>query len=167
VPGQTGIRIVNADILKVKADVPESYSGVVAQGNKVIILVPDASDSLTTNLTFAAKVIDPTSRSFAIEVKLPERKTLRPNMTAILKIASYTKNNAIVVPVKAIQKSETGDFVFVNNNGVAKKLIVKAGATYGGQTEILSGLKIGDALITAGASDIEDGDRIKVLAPGN
>ncbi|MES2279409.1 MAG: efflux RND transporter periplasmic adaptor subunit [Bacteroidota bacterium] len=166
-PGQTGIRIVNADVLKVKADVPESYSGVVAQGNKVQILVPDANDSLVTNLTFAAKVIDPTSRSFAIEVKLPERKTLRPNMTAILKIASYTKNAAIVIPVKAIQKSETGDFVFVNNNGVAKKVIVKAGETYGGQTEILSGLKVGDALVTDGASDLEDGDRIKVLASGN
>lgn len=166
-PGQTGIRIVNADVLKVKADVPESYSGAVAQGNKVKILVPDANDSLTTNLTFAAKVIDPTSRSFAIEVKLPERKTLRPNMTAILKVASYTKSNAVVIPVKSIQKSENGDFVFLNNNGIAKKVIVKAGATYGGQTEILSGLKAGDVLVTDGASDIEDGDKIKVLETAN
>jgi membrane fusion protein (multidrug efflux system) len=166
-PGQTGIRIVNADVLKVKADVPESYSGVVAQGNQVKILVPDANDSLTTNLTFAAKVIDPTSRSFAIEVRLPDRKTLRPNMTAILKIASYTKNNALVIPVKAIQKSETGDYVFVNNNGTAKKVVIKAGATYGGQTEILSGLKTGDVLVTDGATDIEDGDKIKVLQSGN
>jgi membrane fusion protein (multidrug efflux system) len=165
-PGQTGIRIVNADVLKVKADVPESYSGAVAQGNQVKILVPDANDSLTTTLTFAAKVIDPTSRSFAIEVRLPDRKTLRPNMTAILKIASYTKNNAVVIPVKAIQKSENGDFVFVNNNGVAKKVIVKVGATYGGQSEILSGLKTGDALVTDGATDIEDGDKIKVLEAG-
>lgn len=167
VPGQTGIRIVNADVLKVKADVPESYSGVVSQGNKVKILVPDANDSLVTNLTFAAKVIDPTSRSFAIEVKLPERKTLRPNMTAILKIASYTKNDAIVVPVKAIQKSETGDYVFLNNNGAAKKIVVKTGETYGGQIEILSGLKVGDVLVTDGASDIEDGDKIKATQAGN
>jgi len=166
-PGQTGIRIVNADILKVKADVPESNSGDVQQGNKVKILVPDANDSLTTTVTFAAKVIDPSSRSFAVEVKLPERKTLRPNMTAILKIASYNNGNAIVVPVKSIQKSENGDFVFVNNNGTAKKVTVKVGATYGGQSEILSGLKSGDSLVTDGASDIEDGDKIKVLASNN
>jgi membrane fusion protein (multidrug efflux system) len=163
-PGVTGIRIVNADILKVKADVPESYSGVVNQGNQVNVLVPDGNDSLTTTLTFAAKVIDPTSRSFAIEVKLPQRKTLRPNMTAILKIASYTNKTAIVIPVKSVQKSENGDFVFINNNGLAKKVNVKSGATYNGQTEILSGLKAGDSLITDGASDIEDGDKIKVLA---
>ncbi len=162
-PGSTGIRIVNADNLKVKADVPESYSGSVGTGNNVKILVPDAKDSLVTKVTFAAKAIDPTSRSFAVEIKLPARKSLRPNMTAILKIADYSKSKAIVIPVKAIQKSEDGDYVFVNNSGTAKRKNVKVGATYGGQSEILSGLNAGDQLITAGAEDIEDGDKVKVL----
>ena len=166
-PGANGIRIVNADVLKVKADVPESYSGVINQGNDVNVVIPDANDSLMTTLTFAAKVIDPTSRSFAIEVRLPQRKTLRPNMTAILKIASYVNPKAIVVPVKAVQKSENGDYVFLNNGGVAKKVNVKTGATYGGQSEILSGLKAGDEIIIDGATDIEDGDKVKVLKSVN
>lgn len=166
-PGTTGIRIVNADNLKVKADVPESYSGSVGTGNNVKIIVPDANDSLVTKVTFAAKAIDPTSRSFAVEIKLPTRKSLRPNMTAILKIANYSKSNAIVVPIKAIQKSEDGDYVFVNNSGTAKRKTVKVGATYGGQSEIISGLNAGDQLITAGAEDIEDGDKIKVLNTAN
>lgn len=166
-PGQTGIRVVNADVLKVKADVPESYAGSVSTGNTVKILVPDANDSLTTKVTFAAKVIDPTSRSFGVEIKLPVRKTLRPNMTAIIQIANYSKPNTIVAPVKAIQKSEAGDYVFVNNNGLAKRVNVKVGATYGGQSEILSGLKSGDELVTEGATEIEDGDKIKILASGN
>lgn len=166
-PGTAGIRIVNADKLKVKADVPESYSGSVGTGNNVKIIIPDANDSLVTKVTFAAKAIDPTSRSFAVEIKLPARKSLRPNMTAILKIANYSKANAIVVPIKAIQKSEDGDYVFVNNSGTAKRKTVKVGTTYGGQSEIISGLNTGDQLITAGAEDIEDGDKIKVLNTAN
>lgn len=166
-PGQTGIRIVNADNLKVKADVPESNGSNINQGDKVKVLFPDTNDSLVTNLTFAAKVIDPTSRSFAVEVKLPSHKSLRPNMTAVLLIASYVKNNAIIIPVKSIQKSEEGDYVFINNNGIAKRVNIKVGATYGGQSEILSGLKAGDQLITDGASDIEDGDKVKVIQSGN
>jgi membrane fusion protein (multidrug efflux system) len=160
-PGTTGIRIVNADLLKVKADVPESYVGSVGTGNQVKIVVPDANDSLTTKVTFAAKAIDPTSRSFAVEIKLPQRKTLRPNMTAILKIADYSKPNAITIPVKAIQRSEDGDYVYVNANGTAKRTTIKAGVTYGGETEVLSGLKAGDQIVTEGAADIEDGDKIK------
>jgi membrane fusion protein (multidrug efflux system) len=84
-------------------------------------------------------------------------------MTAIIQIANYTKSNTITVPVKAIQKSESGDYVFLDQNGIAKKVNVKSGATYGGQTEILSGLKAGDMLVTDGATEIEDGDKIKVL----
>ncbi|RFZ84631.1 efflux RND transporter periplasmic adaptor subunit [Mucilaginibacter terrenus] len=166
-PGQTGIRIVNADILKVKADVPESYAGSVKTGNAVKILIPDAKDSLTTKVTFAAKAIDPTSRSFAVEIKLPVRSTLRPNMTAIIKIADYTKADAIAIPVKAVQRSEDGDFVYTNVNGIAKRVPVKVGVTYGGQSEILSGLKAGDQLVTEGATDIENGDKLKVAASAN
>lgn len=166
-PGTSGIRIVNADVLKVKADVPESYAGSVGTGNNVMILVPDAHDSLTTQVTFAAKAIDPTSRSFAVEIKLPVRKTLRPNMTAIIKIADYSKTNAITVPVKAIQRSEEGDYIYVNVNGKAKRTSIKSGITYGGQTEILSGIKAGDQIVTEGAADIEDGDKIKVLQSAN
>lgn len=166
-PGQTGIRIVNADVLKVKADVPESYASSVNTGNNVKILIPDANDSLVTKVTFAAKAIDATSRSFGVEIKLPVRSTLRPNMTAILKIADYSKSNTIAVPVKAIQKSETGDHVFLNQNGVAKLVNVKSGITYGGQTEILSGLKAGDQLIVEGATEVEDGDKVKVVQAAN
>lgn len=166
-PGANGIRIVNADVLKVKADVPESYASSVNQGDNVKVVVPDANDSLTTKVTFAAKVIDPASRSFAIEIRLPSRKTLRPNMTAIIKIADYSKNNALAVPVNSIQRSEAGDYVFLDQNGTAKKKAVTVGATYGGQSEILTGLSAGDQLVIQGASDIEDGDKLKVVQSGN
>ncbi len=163
-PGSNGIRIVNADILKVKANVPESYGSSVNQGDNVLIVFPDANDSLKAKVTFAAKVIDPASRSFAVEIKLPPSKILRPNMTAVLKIADYSKKNSLVVPINAIQRSEEGDYVFVDENGFAKKKNVKVGSTYGGQSQILSGLVAGDQLVTEGASEIEDGDKLKVLA---
>jgi membrane fusion protein (multidrug efflux system) len=166
-PGATGIRIVNADVLKVKADVPESYAARVNQGDNVKIIIPDGNDSLVAKLTFAAKAIDPTSRSFAIEIALPARKTLRPNMTAVIKIADYNNSKAIVIPLNAVQKSEQGDYVYVNDNGTAKRKNIKVGSSYGSQAEILSGLTAGDQLITAGASDLNDGDKVNVLQSGN
>lgn len=166
-PGQAGIRVVNADNLKVKADVPESYSASVNSGDTVKVLVPDANDSLTTRISFAAKVIDPLSRSFGIEIKLPSRKDLRPNMTAVIKIADYSKHNALAIPVNSIQKSEQGDYVFINVNGIAKRKNIKEGATSSGLTEITSGLSAGDELITLGASDVEDGDKVRVIQHPN
>jgi membrane fusion protein (multidrug efflux system) len=159
-----GIRVVNTNVLKVKADVPESYSASVNQGDSVKILFPDLEDSLTTRVTFAAKVIDPTSRSFGIEIKLPHNSEYRPNMTAVLKIANYSKRNTIVIPVNSIQKSDEGDYVYINVNGYAKRKSIVEGSTSGGYTEIISGLSSGDQLITEGASELGDGDKVTVLA---
>jgi len=166
-PGATFIRIVNTESLKVKANVPESYASRIHVGDKVRVVVPDANDSVMAKVTFAAKAIDAASRSFAIEIQMPGSKTIRPNMTAVLKIADYSKSDAIVVPQNAIQKSETGDYVFVNDNGIAKKKVVTEGATYAGKTEIKTGLVAGDKLVTDGASEIEDGDKLRVLQSGN
>jgi membrane fusion protein, multidrug efflux system len=162
-PGTTGIRIVNANNLKVKADVPETYAGSVKQGNNVKILFPDANDSLVTKITFAARVIDPVSRSFPIEIRLPGSRNLRPNMTAVLKIANYSKNNVITIPMKAIQNSEAGNYVYVVENGIAKRKTIQQGNTSAGKTEITSGLNDGDQVIVEGASDVEEGDKVRVI----
>jgi membrane fusion protein (multidrug efflux system) len=166
-PGSTGIRVINAEILKVKADVPESYSSSVNQGDSVKVLFPDVNDSLATRISFAAKVIDPGSRSFGIEIKLPHNKEYRPNMTAVLQIANYSKAGAIIIPVNSIQKSDEGDYVYVNENGFAKRKPITEGKTSGGFTEVKSGLSSGEQLITEGASEIGDGDKVSVLKSGN
>jgi len=159
----TGINIVNDNSLKIKANVPESYAASVRVGNRVKVVVPDAKDSVTATINFAAKAIDPVSRSFPVEVKLPSRATLRPNMTAVLRIADYTNKDAITVPVKAVQQSESGDYVYLNVNGVAKRAPIKGGAISGGVVEILSGLKAGDMVIVDGVADLDEGDKVRVL----
>jgi len=168
-PGQSvspgmpiGIRIVNADRLKVKALVSENYGGKVNQGDEVDVSLPDVPDNLQAKISFAAKVIDPVSRGFNVEVKLPSNKNYRPNMVAILKIVDYKNNNALVVPVNAIQKSESSEYVFIAENGKAKKVDIKSGKISDGKAEVLSGLKAGDKVIVTGFQDLNDGDGIKL-----
>ena len=161
-PGIPGIRVVNANNLKARALVSETYAGRVSQGDQVKVVFPDANDSLTTKISFAAKTIDPTSRSFNVEVNLPSKKSFRPNMVAILKIVDYSKNNAVTVPIKAIQKSERGDYVYIAENGKAKKVAIKVGNVYNGEAEILSGIKVGDQVVTVGINTLNEGDSVKI-----
>lgn len=162
-PGMQGIRIVNLSKLKVKAAVAESYAERVKQGDRVIVVIPGASDSLVTTITYASKVIEPTSRSYTVEVKLPSKPTLKPNMTAVLRIVDYEKKGAIVLPIKAIHQSEKGEYVYVNQNNVAKRIDVGVGKTYQGKVEIVSGVKEGDQVVIEGTEDIEDGDQLKIV----
>jgi multidrug efflux pump subunit AcrA (membrane-fusion protein) len=82
-------------------------------------------------------------------------------MLAILKIADYINKNAITVPVNAIQKSEAGDYVYIAENGKAKRAPIKTDKVYDGRAEVLSGLKSGDQVITLGFADLNEGDAIK------
>lgn len=162
-PGNaTGIRVVNTSRLKVKALVSENYGGKVNQGDEVQVSLPDVPDNLSAHISFAAKVIDPVSRGFNVEVKLPSNKRYRPNMVAILKIVDYKNDKALVVPVNAIQKSETSEYVFIAINGKAKKVNIKTGKVSDGKAEVLSGLKAGDKVVTTGFQDLNDGDGVKL-----
>ena len=161
-PGAPGIRVVNADDLKAKAQVSEAYAGRISQGDEVLVILPDAADSVKAKISFASKTIDPMSRSFNVEVKLPSRKNFRPNMISVLKIVDYTNPKATTVPIKAIQKSETGDYLMLDEGGKAKKVAIKVGNIYHGQAEILSGIKAGDKVITVGLNGLNEGDNVKI-----
>ncbi|WP_207427346.1 efflux RND transporter periplasmic adaptor subunit [Pedobacter sp. SYSU D00535] len=160
-PGMPGITVVNAANLRVKAEVAESYAGRVNTGDEVNVSLPDVPDNISTKVTFASKVIDPVSRSFDVEVKLPSKSTYRPNMLAVLKIADYIAPLAISVPINAVQKSESGEFVWVAENGKAKRTDITTGKVADGQAEVLTGLKRGDKVITVGFQDLNPGEPVR------
>ncbi len=161
-PGMSGIRIVNASKLKAKALVAESYAGRVTQGDNVQVILPDVPDTVSTKISYVSKTIDPVSRSFNVEIKLPSNSRYRPNMLSILKIIDYQNLKALVVPVNAIQKAENGDYLFVVEAGKANRVNVQVGKISEGQAEIISGLKAGDKVIIAGTNGLSPGDIVKV-----
>src|SRR6476661_4235625 len=161
-PGMSQIRVVNAGSLKAKAQVAESYAGRVSTGDEVSVTLPDVPTTINSRITFASTTIDPASRSFNVEVKLPAGKGYRPNMVAVLKIVDYANDKALTIPVNAIQKAENGDYVYVADNGKAKRVNISQGKVADGKAEIISGLKTGDKVITSGLQDLNEGDTVKI-----
>jgi membrane fusion protein, multidrug efflux system len=161
-PGIPAIRVINFSNLKVKADVAESYASKIKKGSEVIVHFPDMQDSLVTTVSFVSRAINNASRTFSVEVLLDNKKEYHPNMVARLSINDYQSSpTTITVPVRTIQKDESNaPFVFVAENGIAKKRLVTIGKEYNGQTEIVSGLKENDLLVTLGYDLINEGDPI-------
>jgi membrane fusion protein (multidrug efflux system) len=165
-PGLPCVRIVNLSLLKVKAEVSENYASKIHQGNEVILHFPDINKDIHAKVNFVGKVINTLTRTFTVEVLLdPNATDLRPNMLAILKIADYSNDHALVVPVNVLQNSEEGNYVMVasvaNGKSIAKKQIVSVGNTYNGVAEIKNGINKGEKIITTGYQDLDNGDIIK------
>lgn len=68
---------------------------------------------VNTNISFAARFIDPLNRTFRVETKLPKVDNLKPNMIAKLKIVDYENKSAISVNSNSVQTTESGSFVVV------------------------------------------------------
>ena len=163
-PG-TGITVVNPSALKIKADLSESYSSQIKQGNAVNLVFPDINKNMQAKVTYSSKSINPLTRTFNVEIGLPSDADLHPNMVAEVKIIDYEKANSIVVPINVIQDLDGEKVVFVavkeGNKLVAKKAIVTVGKTYATSAEILSGLNEGDQVITTGFQDLAEGQVLK------
>ncbi|HRG57928.1 MAG TPA: efflux RND transporter periplasmic adaptor subunit [Bacteroidia bacterium] len=163
-PGAPGIRIVNMGTLKAKAEVAEAYAGRIKEGNEVKISFPDTKKEIIARVTYSGKVISAMNRSFTVEANLDGNQDLHPNMLAVLKIADYRNDSAIVVPINTVQNSEEGQYVMVakqnGNKLIAKRRVVKQGLSYNGNAEIISGLNVGDKIITTGYQDLNQGDPI-------
>lgn len=165
-PGVPAISVVNPAALKIKADLSESYANVVKQGNPVIVNFPDINKSIKSSVLYSSKSINALTRTFNVEVALPNDNDLHPNMVAEIKIVDYENKNALVVPINTIQEIEGEKLVYIvtknaKNELIAKKVLVTVGKTYGTNAEILSGLSPGDQLITTGFQDLTDGQVIK------
>lgn len=159
------IRIVNTNELKVTTQVPENYLGKINVGSLVEIILPDQNNRvLNAKVSVVSKMIDPNTRTFYIEAKVPASANLKPNQVAKVHIKDYGNSNALTIPINTLQNDEKGKYVMVatteNGKLVAHKRSVIVGELYNDQLEVKSGLAAGDQLITEGFQGLYDGQII-------
>lgn len=164
-PGMPAARIVNSAELKIVADVSEAYVTNIKKGNKVLVHIPELKEEIEAKITFVGRTIDPLSRTFRVDVKMPSLENLRPNMTGVIKVIFHTEPTAITVPVNVVQEVNGEKVVYVaeddGNQTVARKKVVKVGGVYNNLAQV-QGLDEGDSIITVGYQGLNDGDVVKI-----
>ncbi|MBS1921265.1 MAG: efflux RND transporter periplasmic adaptor subunit [Bacteroidetes bacterium] len=158
------IRIVNTNSMKVVTEVPENYQKGVSTGTTLQVSVPDIGKNFTTKIKATGAIINPNTRAFTTEAKIPSDPALRVNQNAVVRIEDYASKNVIVIPVNIVQSDEKNKYVYVmvkeGDRLVARKKIVETGMSYNSQIEIKSGLNAGDQIITSGYQLVYDGQAV-------
>ncbi|WP_109301602.1 efflux RND transporter periplasmic adaptor subunit [Aquimarina sp. AU474] len=171
-PGQNAvIRIVNLNNMYIETEVPERYIPNVTVGKNVQVFFPVLGKTINTKIRQVGNYINPNNRSFMVEVGIPSNEgTVKPNLTAKVKINDYTNEKAILIPQSILSENSEGDqYTYVTsgkdaqNIAEAKRVIVKTGKTQGDFIEILNGINAGDAIISEGARSVKDGQKVKIL----
>ena len=171
-PGQSQLmRIVNLEDMYIETDVPENYISNVTVNKDVKVEFPILGKSMDAKIRQAGNFINPANRTFKIEVAVPNKdKSIKPNLTARLKINDYTNENAILIPQSIISENAEGEqyiYVIVNKNadneGEAKRIIIETGRAQGDVIEVVKGLENNAEIIQEGARSVKDGQTVKVI----
>jgi membrane fusion protein, multidrug efflux system len=167
--GSEIFRIVNLNNMYIETAVPEKYISNVTKGKNVEVFLPMLSKTVNTKIRETGNFINPANRTFMIEIEiLNSDKSIKPNLTAKLKINDYTSRKAILIPQSIISENAEGQqYVYIitdlnGTKGIAKQTVVITGKTQGDVIEILEGISEGDMLIQAGARSVKNGQEVKI-----
>ncbi len=165
--GTGTIRIVQLSRLKLTASLSENYISRVERGDSVQVRVPVADREMELNIDAVSQVIDPDTRTFQIEIRIPaQEKGLKPNMLAVITINDYSNPEAITVPQNVVQETGSEHFLFVaeerDGGWVARRRTVIPGENYADRIEIREGLSVGEVVVTFGFQNLADGQPISI-----
>ncbi|NKI26675.1 efflux RND transporter periplasmic adaptor subunit [Arenibacter sp. 6A1] len=170
-PGSEIFRIINLSEMYIEVEVPENYINTVTKGKEAIVYFPILGDSVVTSIRETGNYINPSNRSFAIEIPVPNKNgMIKPNLNAKVSINDYTNENAILLPQGIISENAMGEqYAYValspNADGEARaqKTVIATGKTQGAYIEVLSGIDAGMHVIKEGARSVKDGQIVKIL----
>ena len=161
-PGLPMFQFVGESDLYIQADVSESYVGALNKGDSVEVSFPSINQTYATKVSSIGSIINPNNRTFKVEVLLPNRSDLKPNMISVLKIKDYTNKESVIVPSELILSDNKGDYLFVVENNTAKKRYVKRGMSFGQDAEILEGLTGNEVLVNKGFREVGDNFSVNI-----
>ena len=170
-PGQNQLmRIVNLDHMYIKAEVPEIYIASIKKGTKTQIYFNSLGKEFNTKVRQVGSFINPANRTFKIEIPVNNKDhMIKPNLIARISLNDYSNAHAMVIPSNIIQEDAQGQtFVYainrLKNKNIAslEKKYIQPGFSYDGVVEVISGLDLGDQIVSEGAKNIREGVTVSI-----
>ncbi len=108
--------------------------------------------------------IDPTTGTNKFKAVFQnEDRVLWPNQFVNIRLLLEIKQNAITVPLAAIQRGNQGTFTYVvKPDNTVEPRVVKVGVTEGNLASIESGLQPGEMVVTDGQDKLQPGAKVEV-----
>jgi membrane fusion protein, multidrug efflux system len=110
--------------------------------------------------------VDTTTGTVKLRAMFPnEKDELFPQQFVNARLLVDTLRDAVIVPTAAIQIGAPGSYVYVvNPDSTVSVRVIKPGPANGEKTAVLSGLQLGETVVTDGVDRLYDG--AKVQLPG-
>jgi len=169
--GQTICRFESGGVLEINLGLPESLIGQVRQGGPV-----EARFDAVANVMFDAIItkvgvrVDERTATFPVTVELTkEDNRLRSGMVAevVFQVRSAElKEGQFLVPSQAVLEDSDGKryvWVYDAETQTVRRREVKIGSISDAGVQVLSGLRGGEVIPTAGIHYLEEGQKVRLI----
>jgi len=155
--------LVNLELLKITFSIPEKYANRMKIDNELSFTVSGSKDLYKAKIYAVEPMIDLSTRTLKVRAiaNNPER-TLYPGMFANVNLPLETIDDAIMVPTEALIPIQNGKVIFVLKEGKATQIEVETGSRTDKEVRVISGLKVGDTILTSGVMALKDGTPVNV-----
>lgn len=164
---QAGTTITTLDTseqMELNFAVPERFIGQVRMGQRVRATSPAfPGETFNGELIELASRINELSRTLTVRAVIDNADgRLRPGqfMSASL---TLREREGLVIPEQAVMLRGDQKYVFVADDGVARRVSVQTGSRMPGMVEILDGLTAEDEVVVTGQDRLSSGDRLRLL----
>jgi RND family efflux transporter MFP subunit len=162
-PGTPLLTVVDMDPAVVEVALPEKVYPLVEVGQEVEVEVQ--GEKFTGKVRSKDMTVDPAKKTYLLKVEIPNPDgKLASGMTASVFIPEKGAEKGLLIPAEAYMDSEEAGrgSVMVYKNGVVEERTVTIGQMTTRQVQVLSGLSVGEKVVTKGQHLLKDGDKVKV-----
>jgi RND family efflux transporter MFP subunit len=161
------VKVSQNDLLRLMLPVPEEDVAAIHNGQHVTVDVPSLQRTFDGTITRFADRVQMSTRTMTAEVDVKNPQlTLIPGMYVEVKLETAEAMNAIAVPPEAVDSTPDSQRLFVvDAAGMVHIRKVHSGIQSPQYVQILSGVNVGDVVITSRRSDLHDGQKVQPLLP--
>jgi RND family efflux transporter MFP subunit len=155
--------IMQEDVIRVSAYVPQDAAFGVAPGVDAVVRVPEIPDrEFWGKITRIADALQPGTRTLLTEIDIPNPDSaLSPGIYCTIEFHIPRKTPSLSVPADAIIFNRSGMQVAVVSNGKAEIRKVGVKRDLGTRVEVDNGIKAGDQVILNPPVTLVDGSKVQ------
>lgn len=156
------IAVISAkDQIMVKFSVPERVMKNLQTGMPVT--VDKYGTEYQGNITEVASVADASNGLYDIKAAIQNGEALTTGSKAKVSVLKDIAENVMTIPVDAVSYDDGNPFIYIYDNGVAKRVGIESGIYDMERMEVDGGLNADDLVITSWSNELSDGVEV-VLA---
>ncbi len=156
-------KLVNTSKIKITFSIPEKYTSQVSIGSELTFTTSDSKQEHEAKVYAIEPEVEIATRTLKMRA-IAENKDglLYPGTYANVILPLESIDNALMVPSESLIPVQNGKRIFISEGGKAKEIDVEIGARTGNEVRIISGLKVGDTILTYGVMALKNGTPVTI-----